>query len=131
MRNREMIEKEMHHAREDLEASLAELRHVVAEKVDVKAQARVAIAKGKIKAQDALEHGKLLAQDALVKGKERASELFDRGKNASREYALKGRDLGVDVYNGAKARPALVGAIAGGLVAAGALVYIGRQRDWW
>ena len=120
MRDRNVIEKEMYRAREDLEANLAELKHVVAEKVNVKAQAQVAIAKGKIAAQDALERGKVVASD-----------LLDRGKTMGRDYAIKGRDFGVDVYNGAKARPALVGAIAGGIVAVGALVYIGRQRDWW
>jgi hypothetical protein len=120
MRNRQTIEKEMYRAREDLEANLAELRHVVAEKVNVKAQARVAYEKGKLAAQDALQRGKVVAGD-----------LLERGKVAGRDYAIKGRDLGVDVYNGAKARPALVAGIAGGIIAVGALVYIGRQRDWW
>ena len=120
MRNREVIEREMFRAREDLETNLAELKHVVAEKVDVKAQARVALAKGKIKAQDAFERGKVVAHD-----------LVERGKTAGRDAAMRSRDFGVDVYNGAKARPVLVGAIAGGIVALGALAYIGRQRDWW
>ena len=109
MRNRQTIEREMYRAREDLEDSLAELKHVVKEKVDVKARARVAMAKGKAKAQDALEVGKTKAQAALTRG----------------------RDEAADLYAKAKERPVLVGAIAGGVVALGALVYVGRRRDWW
>lgn len=131
MRNRQTIEKEMFRAREDLEANLAELKHVVAEKIDVKAQARVAFEKGKIKAQDALERGKVAAQDLLARGKDASQDLLARGKDAGRDAAIRSRDFGVDVYNGAKARPVLVGAIAGGLIAVGTLAYIGRQRDWW
>jgi len=93
-----MIEREIYRAREDLEDSLADLKHTVKEKLDVRARARVAVAKGKQAAQQALETGKTRA---------------------------------VDVYAQAKERPALVGAIAGGVVAVGALVYIGRRRDWW
>jgi len=102
MREREVIEREMYRAREDLEQSLAELRHVVTEKIDIPARARVAVARGKIAAQDAIEHGKDLAVDLMVRGKVAATS-----------------------------RPILTGAIIGGVVAAGALVYIGRQRDWW
>jgi len=98
MRNREVIEREIYRARDDLEASIAELKHVVAEKVDVKARARVAFAKGKAAARDALEAGKVGAVDAL---------------------------------NAAKERPVLVGAIVGGVIAAVAIIYIGRQKDWW
>jgi hypothetical protein len=109
MRNRQTIEREIYRAREDLEESLAELKHVVKEKVDVKARARVALAKGKIAAQDALEVGKTKAQAALTRGREGAEDLYVK----------------------AKERPALVGAIAGGIVAVGALAYVGRRRDWW
>jgi hypothetical protein len=87
MRNREVIEREMYRAREDLEQSLAALKHTVQEKIDVKARARVAMERGK--------------QSAL------------------------------DLYAKAAARPAVVGAIAGSVVALGALAYIGRQREWW
>lgn len=120
MRNREVIEREMYRAREDLEASLAELKHVVAEKVDVKARARVAVAKGKIAAQDALERGKVFAQDAL-----------ERGKAKSHDLAVRGKDGAVDAYYAAKERPVLVGAVVGSVIAVGALAYIGRQKNWW
>jgi CHASE1-domain containing sensor protein len=124
MRNRETIEREINRAREDLEASLAELRHVVAEKVDVKARARVALEKGKYMAQDAFERSKVAAQDA-----------FSRGKVAGRELAVRGKDNAIDAYYRSREivseRPVLVAAIVGGVIATGALIYIGRQRDWW
>jgi hypothetical protein len=131
MRNRQTIEREMYRAREDLEESLAELKHVVQEKVDVKARARVAVAKGKLKAQEALEVGKARAQEALEVGKTKAQEAFEVGKTKAQAALVRGRDGAADAYAAAKERPALVGAIAGGVIAVGALVYIGRQRDWW
>jgi hypothetical protein len=120
MRNREVIEREMYSAREDLESSLAELKHVVQEKIDVKARARVAVAKGKQKAHEAFETGKEKAQIAFV-----------RGKEVSRDLAGRGRDGAADLYAKAKDRPELVGAIVGGVVAVSAVIYIGRRRDWW
>jgi hypothetical protein len=120
MRDREVIEREMYKAREDLEQSLAELKQVVAAKVDVKARARVAVAKGKMAAQDALENGKAVAVDAL-----------QRGKMASRDLAIRGRDGAVDAFNAAKDRPVLVAGIVGGIVALGVLAYVGRQKQWW
>jgi ElaB/YqjD/DUF883 family membrane-anchored ribosome-binding protein len=102
MRNRETIEKEMYRAREDLEDSLAELKHVVQDKVDVKARARVAVERGKEKAQD----------------------VFERGKEGARQLAERGRE-------GARERPVLVSAVIGGIIAAGVLVYVGRQKNWW
>jgi hypothetical protein len=120
MRDREVIEKEIYQAREDLESSLAELKHAVAEKVDVKARARIALAKGKIAAEDALERGKVIAHDVL-----------EKGKTMSADLARKGKDKAADAYDAAKERPALVAGIPGGLVAAGVLVYVGRRKDWW
>lgn len=120
MRNREEIEKEMYHAREGLEASLTELRHVVAEKVDVKARARVAVAKGKMAAQDAFERGKVVAAD-----------VFERGKSMSKDLAAQGKNRAVDAYDAAKERPVLVGGIVAGIVAVGVVAYVGRQKNWW
>ncbi len=120
MRNREVIEREIHHAREDLEANLAELKHAVVEKVDVKARARVAIAKGKMAAEDAIENGKAVAVDAI-----------QRGKSAAADFAVRGKDGAVDALNAAKARPVLVGGVVAGIVAVGVLAYVGRQKNWW
>src|SRR5262245_61561444 len=105
MRDRQVIEREMFRAREDLEDRLAELRHVVQEKVDVKARARIALEKGKMRASDAT-----------------------RG---ARELAKKGSDRAYFTYLKAKDRPVLTASIFGGILAAGALIFIGRRRDWW
>ena len=109
MRDREVIEREMFRAREDLESNLAELKHVVREKVDVKARAKVA-----------LEKGKLMAADA-----------FDRGKDGAQRLVKRGGDRAYFTYLKAKDRPVLTASIIGGIVAAGVLVYIGRRNDWW
>lgn len=45
MRDRAEIEREMYEAREDLEHNLSELEHAVREKVDIRARARVAVAR--------------------------------------------------------------------------------------
>jgi len=68
MRNRQSIEREIYRAREDLEDSLAQLRHVVQEKVDIKARARVAVAKGKVAAHDAFDslYGRAKDRPVLV-----------------------------------------------------------------
>lgn len=131
MRNREVIEREINTAREDLESSLAELKHVVQEKVDVKARARVAVARGKMQAQEAIEQGKAKAQELLARGKVGAHDLAVRGKDGAHDAYIKAKDGAHDYYLKAKDRPALVGAIIGGVVLAGAVIYIGRQRDWW
>ncbi|HEY5924251.1 MAG TPA: DUF3618 domain-containing protein [Kofleriaceae bacterium] len=109
MRNREVIEREMFRAREDLESSLAELKHVVQEKVDVKARAQVAFEKGKLMAADA----------------------FERGKQSAKHLAKKGEDKAYFTYLKAKDRPVLTASIIGGVVAAGVLFYVGRRKDWW
>src|SRR5678816_3437838 len=109
MRDREVIEREMFRAREDLEQSITELKHVVREKIDVKARARV----------------------ALERAEGKAYEAYERGKDGVRDLVLRGKDGAVDIYVKAKERPALTRAIIGGVVAAGALIYIGRQKHWW
>jgi hypothetical protein len=131
MRNRQTIEREIYRAREDLEDSIAQLKHVVQEKVDVKARARVAVEKGKMAAHDAIEAGKTRAQDMYARGVVGAKDLASRGKDGARDLAFRGKDGAIELYGKAKDRPVLVGAIAGGIVAIGALAYIGRQRDWW
>jgi hypothetical protein len=134
MRNRESIEREINTAREDLEASLSELRHVVQEKVDVKARARVAVEKGKIMAEDLVARGKVQAQDLLERGKVGARDLAERGKVGARDLATKGRERGLDLYAAGREtvreRPVLVGGIAAGVIAAGVLIYVARKNDW-
>jgi hypothetical protein len=120
MRDREVIEREMYRAREDLEANLSELKHVVAEKIDVKARARVAVEKGKLMAQDAVQRGKDAARDYAVRGKESAQRLVQRGEDRAYFTYLKAKD-----------RPELVAAIAGGIIAIGVLAYVGHRKHWW
>jgi len=120
MRDREVIEREMYRAREDLESNLAELKHVVAEKIDVKARARVAVERGKIKAVEALERGEA-----------KARELYDRGKEGALHLKKRTGDKAYFTYLKAKDRPVLTGAIIGGVVAAGALAYVGHRKNWW
>ena len=113
MRNREVIEREMYRAREDLEANLSELKHVVAQKIDVKARARVAFEKGKVKAVEALEHGE------------------EKAKQLLHDIKKKSGDKAYFTYLKAKDRPVMTGAIIGGVVAAGALAYVGHKKNWW
>lgn len=131
MRDREVIEREMYQAREDLEANLAELKHVVSEKVDVKARARVAVEKGKLMAQDAFERSKEAAIDYANRGKEAAIDYANRGKDGARHLVKKGEDRAYFTYLKAKDRPVLTASIIGGIVAAGVLIYVGRRKDWW
>lgn len=92
----------MYRAREDLEQSIGELKHIVQEKVDVKARARVAI----------------------ERGKDQAALAFERGVEQAKLYAG-------DLYAKAKERPALSGAIVGGIVGAAAMAYIAHRKNWW
>jgi len=119
MRNREVIEREMYKARESLEKNLADLRHAVVEKVDVKARARVALEKGKETAHDMYEG----AQDLAHKGARRARRLAVRGKHGAIDIYDAGRDT-------VRERPVLVGSIAAGVLLAGILILVARRNDW-
>jgi hypothetical protein len=131
MRNREVIEREMYKAREDLEANLAELKHAVTEKVDVKARARVAVEKGKMMAADVLERSKDAAKEYAVRGKEVAIDYANRGKEGARQLVQKGEDRAYFTYLKAKDRPVLTASVIGGVVAAGVLIYVGHRKNWW
>jgi hypothetical protein len=131
MRNQEVIEREMYRAREDLEASIAELKHVIHEKIDVKARAKVALEKGKLMAADVFERGKQSAVDALKRGKQNAIDYAHKGADGAKHLAKRGEDKAYFTYLKAKDRPVLTASIIGGVIAAGVLVYIGRRNDWW
>lgn len=120
MRDREVIEREMYRARENLESNLAELKHAVQEKVDVKARAKIAVEKGKLMAADVLERGKQSARDLAVRGKDRAQSIYHKGEDKAYFTYLKAKD-----------RPVLTASIIGGIVGAGVLVYVGRRKCWW
>ncbi len=142
MRDREVIEREMYKAREDLEANLAELKHVVQEKVDVKARARVAVEKGKLMAQDAYERGKDAVRDYAHRGKERTKEYAIRGKDNARQLVQRGQDQVIytyskakdrayNTYGKAKDRPLLTALVIGAIIGTGVFIVIGRRRNWW
>lgn len=120
MRDQQEIEREMFEARQDLETNLAELKTAVVEKVDVKARARVAVAKGKLMAADALERGKVAAQEYVARSKVGARHLVERGEDQARYTYMK-----------AKQRPVLTTSIIAGIVGAGVLFYVGRRNCWW
>jgi len=124
MRDRETIEREIYKAREDLEASLDELRHVVQDKVDVKARARVAVEKGKQQAQDLFELGTLQARELASNGAAKARELAVRGKDGARAVYIRGRET-------VEERPVLIASIVVGVIAVGTFIYLGRKNDWW
>ena len=105
MRDREAIEREMYFAREDLEQNLSELKHVVRDKIDVKAR----------------------AQKAMHEAKQQARMLAARGKDG----VVRGYRAAVATT---RERPVLVGSIAGGvlLLTAGLIYWNYRaNRPWW
>lgn len=112
MRNRQVIEREMNDAREDLESSLSELRHVVHDKLDVKARARVAVEKGKQRANDIAVNGLAKAKFFAAKGKDGARAAYTKSRETVEE------------------RPVLIGSIALGVIALGAFIYIARKKEW-
>ena len=58
MRNRDVIEREIDRARVDLQASIGELKHVVQDKLDIRANVVRAIEHKKDDAKIAMIHGK-------------------------------------------------------------------------
>ncbi len=107
MRDRQEIEREMFHAREDLEQNLGELKQTVREKVDVPDRVRAAVDEKKQQARELARRGK----DGLV-----------RAYGRSRDFT--------------KERPVLVGSIAAGIVLGviGTIMllrYRARHRPWW
>ena len=107
MRDRQEIEQEMYHARENLEQNLGELKDTVREKADIPNRVR---------------H---LVEDK----KQQMRELARRGKDG----VVRAYDKSVDFT---KERPVLVGGIAAGVVlgVVGMILlfrYRERNRPWW
>jgi hypothetical protein len=115
MRSRETIEKEIYRAREDLEARLAELRHYVREKVDVRAR----------------------AQAMVAERRQQAVELARRGADTVKVGAIRTKDGFVFVYRRAaklsREQPVLVSTIAAGLLAVtvAAILLVRHYRKPW
>jgi hypothetical protein len=127
MRDRREIEREMYRAREDLEAKLGELKHVVEEKVDVRARAshavheRVDAVKDRARtiANRAVDGGK----HAYYRGRDGAVDLYYKGRYGAGRAYDRSRDV-------VKERPVLVAAVLGGVLLAtvGAILLIRRHN---
>lgn len=123
MRDRQQIEREMYNAREDLEDSLSELKHVVQGKIDVKARAKHAL-------DERVDHVKDVARRGLDRGRDVAVRAKDRG----REVMMRTRDGAVVYYHrakeGAREHKLMLGLIVGGitLLAIGAALFIRHRR---
>jgi len=101
MRDRQEIEQEMYHAREDLEQNLGELKQNVRETVDVPNRVRHVVEEKKQQARELARRGK----DGVVRA-------YDRSVSFTKQ------------------RPGLVGGIAAGIVlGAVGIVMLLRWRD--
>ena len=128
MRDRRDIEREMYSAREDLEQSVNELKHVIAEKVHIKARAQHAVEERVDRVKDAVGERVDRVKDAARRGAERGRELMYRTRDGAVIYYHKARD-------GAREHKLLLGLILGGLtvltVGAVLLVRHRRHRHWY
>jgi ElaB/YqjD/DUF883 family membrane-anchored ribosome-binding protein len=117
MRDKREIEREMYRAREDLEASLGELKHVVQEKVDIKARAQHAL-------DERVEKAKNQARAYYYKGRYNAGLAYDKSREAVGAAYGKSRDA-------VMARPYTSAAILGGVLLAtvGAIYLIHRHNQ--
>lgn len=64
------------------------------------------------------------AQQLFERGKDSVAAFAARGKDGARDLFVKGRETVED-------RPILLGAIAAGVIATGAFLYIARKNDWF
>jgi hypothetical protein len=127
MRDRKEIEREMFNAREDLEESLGELKHVVQGKLDVKARTRHALDERVDRVKDAARRGYDRGRDAALRAKDRGREMLERTRDQSVVYYHRAKD-------NAREHKVMLGLILGGitLLAVGATIYIRRRnrRRW-
>ena len=127
MRDRRDIEREMYRARQDLEDSLGQLKHVVEEKVDVKARAKHAVEERvdmvKDRARDLANRAVDTTKHAYYRGRDGAVDLYWKGRYGAGRAYDKSRDV-------VKERPILVGAILGGvLLATVGAIFLIRRRN--
>ena len=123
MRDRKTIEREMFNAREDLEQSLSELKHVVQGKTDVKARAHHAFDERVDRAKLAARRGIDRGRNAALRAKDRSREMYERGRDRSVVYYHRAKD-------GAREHKLMLGLILGGvtLLAIGAVIFIRRRN---
>jgi hypothetical protein len=122
MRERREIEREMFNAREDLERSVNELKHVIAEKAHVRARAHHAVDERVDRVKDAARRGIDRGKDAARRGIDRGRTMMYRTRDGAVVYYHKARDQ-------AREHKLLLGVILGGitLLTLGA-VLLGRRR---
>jgi hypothetical protein len=113
----------MFNAREDLEQSLSELKHVVQGKLDVKARARHAFDERVDRVKDAANRVIDKSRDAALRARDRSREMMSRTRDGAVVYYHRARD-------GARAHKLMLGLILGGatLLAVGTALFI-RHRN--
>lgn len=124
MRDRKTIEREMFNAREDLEQSLSELKHVVQGKADVKARAQHAIDERVDRAKQFARRGIDRGRNTALRAKDRSREMFENARDGAVVYFHKAKD-------GAREHKLMLGLIVGGatLLAIGAAIFIRRRNQ--
>jgi len=88
MRDRRDIEREMFTAREDLEQSVNELKHVIAEKVNVKARATHAVDERVDRVKDAARHGLERGRELMYRTRDGAVIYYHRARDSARQHKL-------------------------------------------
>jgi hypothetical protein len=123
MRDRKTIEREMFNAREDLEESLSELKHVVQGKADVKARAQHAFDERVDRAKLAARRGIDRGRNAALRAKDRGREMFENARDGAVIYYHRAKDE-------AREHKLMLGLILGGvtLLAIGAVIFIRRRN---
>lgn len=124
MRDRKTIEREMFNAREDLEQSLSELKHVVQGKTDVKARAHHAFDERVDRAKLAARRGIDRGRNAALRAKDRSREMLENARDGAVVYYHRAKD-------GAREHKLMLGLIIGGvtLLAVGTAIYIHRRNN--
>src|SRR5690349_11961036 len=123
MRDRKTIEREMFNAREDLEQSLSELKHVVQGKADVKARAQHAfderVDRAKLAARRSIDRGRT----AALRAKDRGREMFENARDGAVVYYHRAKDE-------AREHKLMLGLILGGvtLLAVGTVIFMRRRN---
>jgi hypothetical protein len=88
MRDRRDIEREMFTAREDLEQSVNELKHAIAEKVNVKARATHAVDERVDRVKDAARHGLERGRELMYRTRDGAVIYYHRARDSARQHKL-------------------------------------------
>jgi hypothetical protein len=88
MRDRRDIEREMFTAREDLEQSVNELKHVIAEKVNVKARATHAVDERVDRVKDAARHSLERGRELMYRTRDGAVIYYHRARDSARQHKL-------------------------------------------